>query len=427
MKRLLVCFLIFAFLFAFSSTAEKEDPLLILSFFNSDPSISSYSQLGHDVSIRTGNFSTIATAIATHDPDIDLFILPSFYGLNQMKSLKYYTPLNDDPVLMNKLSDLYPAFQAMLMNGDDLIGYIIDAQCWSWSVMHPELLEEAGLDAPTTFDELLDVCTALLDSGLLSDSYSLFYEYSYTQEDMMKFFLQQYLIASEVADGQVSFSHPEFVRTVEKIKQTVPATCMEPAEPWDAVFTSISASTQPTTSISYIPTVLDGQSSRLYYIVEVAVINPYSANQAGAQAFLDYLTTLNLSGSFLWDASHNQPHIYDNYDEMIANLKAEIAAYEALDSLTEEDEFMLEGARHDLQKFTDDPYDIHEEDVAYYQSIVENAYVSGDSPVSLDDTLKTLIKRYLAGAFDAEGFARECQQHVNSIYLEMGMDVVNVP
>lgn len=428
MKRIFSFLLMLVLLLSMAS-AESEDSLQILSTERLSilAPVQNYMADGHDVSVRVGSYNDIVTAISTKDPDVDIFIFLTRDGLDQIKRLKYYYPLTGNEALMARVDDLYPVFKSALMDGDDLVGWYIDAQAWGWQVMEPQLLEEAELEAPTTFDELLDVCNALLDSGLLGNDYTLIAEYLYTQENIMKFYMTQYLMASEMNDGQVNFLRPEFARTVSKIRETVPATKKENTYANYTVFASSSASTGPNTHIELIPSPLDGAPSRLYYLAVIAIINPYSDNVDAAMDLMTYLAADTSEGSYLWDSSRNQPHIYDNYDEMIANLQAEIAAYEALDKLSEEDELSLDYARHRLQYYIDDPYDIHEEDVAYYQSVVENAYVSGDSPVSLDDTLETLIKRYLAGAFDAEEFARECQKHVNSIYLEMGMEVINVP
>ena len=73
---------------------------------------------------------------------------------------------------MDKLGDLYPAFQNALMDNGNLVGWYVDAQPWGWQVLSPDLLEELALSAPTTFDELLDVSKVLFDSGLLSRDYA---------------------------------------------------------------------------------------------------------------------------------------------------------------------------------------------------------------------------------------------------------------
>ena len=60
------------------------------------------------------------------------------------------------------------------------------------------------------------------------------------------------------------------------------------------------------------------------------------------------------------------------------------------------------------------------EDIAYYQEMAKSLYVSEGSPLTYDDALRVLVQRYLNGAFDAETFAKECQNHVEMIYAEIG-------
>lgn len=424
MKRILSFLLLFTLLLPCVSAEENQSLQILstnsISYF---PALQDYSAAGNEISYRKGTFNDIVTALSTKDPTTDIFIFQTNYGLDQIKRLKYYYPLTDNESLMTRLQDLYPVFQQGLLDGDDLVGWYLDAQPWGWDVLSPSLLEEAGLDEPTTFDELLDVCNALLESGLLGRNYTLMSEYPYTQEGMLNFYVTQFIMASEMTDGQVNFLRPEFARIANKIKETVPEKRQENEMAFYEVFTSTAAFLSPNTHIELIPTPLDDVPSRLYYLTVIAIINPYSQHLDEATDLMLYLASDKSVSSYLWDSTLNQPHIYDNYDEIIADLESQIAVYEAMETLSEDDEFMLDAARHTLQHYLDDPYDIHEEDVAYYQSIVQNAYISGDSPVRLDDTLKTLIKRYLAGAFDADGFAAACQQHVNSIYLELGMEL----
>ena len=100
---------------------------------------------------------------------------------------------------------------------------------------------------------------------------------------------------------------------------------------------------------------------------------------------------------------------------------------EAKENRTTQDEDDLDRARSNLAYIAEHPYSVSPEDIAYYQNLVQYAYIPGDSPVTFDDVLKTLMQRYLNGAFDAEGFARACQEHVNTVYLEMGLTPMYVP
>ncbi len=406
------------------SNAESGASLTILYEGYDYPSFNDYAAAGHDLTYRYGTFNDIATAIATHDANVDVFVFQTRYGLDQIKKQDYYYPLTENTALMDKLSDLYPAFRNALMDGDALIGWYVDAQAWSWQVVMPDILTEAEQAEPTTFDELIDVCDGILKSGLLGDQYTLIGEYPYTQESMLQFFMTQYLVASEAADGQVNFYRPEFARTAAKIKDTAPATSQESMYWETEIFTTACAATDLSQHMALIPSVLDGEENLLYYVSVVAVVNPYSDNLDAAVDFIEYLSTYESGTAYFWDSSLNKPHIRNDYEDMLANYDAQIARLEAIAEPTEDDTFELQYMREAKQALIDNPYDITAEDVAHYQDIVQYAYISGDSPVLLDDTLQTLIQRYLNGAYDADGFAEACQEHVNQIYQELGMEPV---
>lgn len=426
MKKVFALFLFFLLLLSVSS-AENVSSVRILCTDYNYSAFQDYAAAGHDVNFRNGSINDIATALASRDPDIDVFVFQTRSVLDQIKKQHYYYPLTDDRDLMDKLGDLYPAFQNALMDNGNLVGWYVDAQPWGWQVLSPDLLEELALSAPTTFDELLDVSKVLFDSGLLSRDYVLMLEYRYTQLDMLTFYLRQFLIASERVDGQINFLRPEFARIAEKIRNTVPETSKENLFADYEVFTSSAASVTPSTYIELIPSVLDDAPSGLYYLTVVAVINPYSNNIDGAIDLMHYLATYESATSYLWDASLNQPVIRSDYDELVARYQGEIARLEAKENRTTQDESDLDYARSGLDYITEHPYSVSPEDIAHYQNLVQYAYIPGDSPVTFDDALKTLMQRYLNGAFDAEGFARACQEHVNTVYLEMGLTPMYVP
>lgn len=426
MKRLLALLMMIALLGTFAA-AENTQPVRILGASSYCPPIDSYAAAGHSVERRDGSMKDIASAIASRDPNIDIFIFDSNAGLDQIKKQHYYYPLTDDSDLIDKLGDLYPAFQNALMDNGNLVGWYVDAQPWGWQVLSPDLLEELALSEPTTFDELLDVSKVLFDSGLLSRDYVLMLEYRYTQQDMLTFYLRQFLIASERVDGQINFLRPEFARIAEKIRNTVPETSKENLFADYEVFTSSAASVTPSTRIKLIPSVLDDVPSGLYYLTVVAVINPYSNNIDGAIDLMHHLATYESENAALWDSSLSKPIIRSDYDEKVAQYQDEIARLEAKENRTAQDEDNLDRARSSLAYITEHPYSVSPEDIAYYQNLVQYAYIPGDSPVTFDDALKTLMQRYLNGAFDAEGFARACQEHVNTVYLEMGLTPMYVP
>ena len=426
MKRVVAFFLLIASLVTFA-TAENTQPVRIISTTHYYDSLQDYASSGHDMNFRFGSMNDIATALASHNPDIDVFVFATYSGLDQIKKQHYYYPLTDDAVMMAKFNDLFPEFRNALMDNGQLVGCYVDMQPWAWYVFEPDLVEEAECDQPTTFDELLDVCREMTDSGVLGNTYTMISEYDYTKSGMLTFFMNQFLISSERVDEQINFLRPEFVRTVEKIKDTAPETQALLNRFGQVVFTSCMGFMSPNTHIELIPSVLDDAPTSLYYIAAVAIINPYSNNIGGAIDLMQHLATYESENAALWDSSLSKPIIRSDYDEKVAQYQNEIARLEAKENRTTQDEDDLDRARRSLAYITEHPYSVSPEDIAYYQNLVQYAYIPGDSPVTFDDALKTLMQRYLNGAFDAEGFARACQDHVNTVYLEMGLTPMYVP
>lgn len=425
MKRFICACLLFSLFFTVAF-ADDVPTLRILGAYY-DESIQLYASAGHSVDFRYGSFVDIATALASKNPDVDVFIFETYSGLDQIKKLNYYLPLPEDSTFQEHLNNLYPAFQLPLLDDNHIIGWYADAQPLGWRVLSPHVLDDAGVSAPHTFEELLDVCNALIDDGILGRDYLLISEYPYTPSGMLTFFMEQFIIASERVDGQVNFLRPEFTRIAAKIKETVPENLKENPLADYEVFTTTMVSFTPATDMELIPSVLDDAPSGLYYMTDIAIINPYSNNIDGAINFMHYLATLEFDIAYLWDSSLSKPIIRSDYDEKVAQYQNEIARLEAKENRTAQDESDLDYARSSLAYITEHPYSFSPEDIAHYQELVQYAYIPGDSRVTFDDALKTLMQRYLNGAFDAEGFARACQEHVNTVYLEMGLTPMYVP
>lgn len=425
MKRFLCACLLFPLLFTVAF-ADDVPTLRILGAYY-DESIQSYASAGHNVDFRYSSFVDIATALASKNPDVDVFIFDTSSGLDQIKKLNYYFPLPEDSTFQECFNNLYPAFQHPLLDDGNIVGWYADAQPLGWRILSPRVLDDAGLTAPRAFEELLDVCNALINDGILGRDYLLISEYPYTPSGMLTFFMEQFIIASERVDGQVNFLRPEFTRIAAKIKETVPENLKENPLADYEVFTTTMVSFTPATDMELIPSVLDDAPSGLYYMTDIAIINPYSNNIDGAINFMHYLATLEFDIAYLWDSSLSKPIVRPDYDEKVAQYQDEIARLEAKENRTAQDEDNLDRARSSLAYITEHPYSVSPEDIAYYQNLVQYAYIPGDSPVTFDDALKTLMQRYLNGAFDAEGFARACQEHVNTVYLEMGLTPMYVP
>ncbi len=74
-----------------------------------------------------------------------------------------------------------------------------------------------------------------------------------------------------------------------KIKEIVPENIKENRLADYELFTTTMVSFTPATDMELIPSVLDDAPSSLYYIADIAIINPYSNNIDGAIDLMRYL------------------------------------------------------------------------------------------------------------------------------------------
>lgn len=157
-----ICVCLFFLLILTAAFADDTPTLRIWGAYY-DESIQSYASAGHNIDFRYSSFVDIAAAIASKNPDVDVFIFETYSGLDQIKKLNYYLPLPEDSTFQEHLNNLYPAFQLPLLDDNHIIGWYADAQPLGWRVLSPHVLDDAGVSAPHTFEELIIRCLHCTD------------------------------------------------------------------------------------------------------------------------------------------------------------------------------------------------------------------------------------------------------------------------
>ena len=359
----------------------------------------------------------MANAFAIRNDQIDLFVFPAYEGLYSIKTHGYYAPLNDSAVLMGKLGDLYPAFQQALTDDGKLVGWVMSADVMGMMVHHG-LLRECGLPVPDTFDELLDTCQAVLEADVLPLDESLLGTAEYSQQGVLDLYMEQYIRACQLGGGTVSFTAPEFLAMVRRIQAELPATDPFPGD-WaeNSVFEFDLGYMLPEADMVIKPRVVEGRPHVIETQMMVAVVNPYSANQEGAVAFLEWYAAQVRPENYIFDASLGL--MESDWDkERIAVLQADIAELEAAPELSPEQEIELEAYRLELASREENPWVVSEAAIDFYASLADGLSITEASPVTYDSALRTAAQRFLNGAYDAEGFAQACQEHITMIYQE---------
>lgn len=365
----------------------------------------------------------MATVFASRNNQVDMFIFPAEKALYAVKKHGYYASLNISRKLKDKKRDLYPAFrQALTAENGDLVGWVVDAQVMGMTV-NQEVLEEAGLQSPETFGELLDCCQAIMDKGLLPANASMFGKNAYTRQGMLDVYMDQYIRASQLGGGTVNFLEGTFAAMAQRISAELPES--DPAYGnglvtrsvfnYPAGFDYISEDVLP------MPQVLSGKAGLLDVHPVIAVVNPYSRNKRNAVAWVEAFAGYRVA-SYVFDASISEPAKAKDWRHMSHDLDEAITALEAIKDPTREQQEELELLRERF-KALDDYWSISREDIAAYKAASDGLSILEASPVTYDEALRTASQRFLNGAFDAEGFAKACQDHIDMIYQENGIAI----
>lgn len=360
---------------------------------------------------------TISTAYVIKNPDVDLFLFNTYDGLYTLKNMNYYAPLTDSEILQEAFAQVYPSLRSVCMDGETLMAWIVSASPMGMMVL-TEYLDEWGMKSPETFDELLDVCNEILEEGLLPEETGLLMQ-KYTQSGMMDLFMKYYIMTSLQEGRRLDFTDETFLHYVQRIKDELPAE-EAPRMKIENIFMIPGAAFTPSQAIRFVPRIFPAQNSAVETYVTIAVVNPYGKNQAAAIQFLEYCATHPDDSSYF---------IYENMTDPIENpqvvaqldeLAEKIALLEQKADKERADEDTLRDLQEQYANLETRRYRSSTEDIAYYQEMAKSLYVSEGSPLTYDDALQVLVQRYLNGAFDAATFAKECQNHVEMIYAEIG-------
>lgn len=360
---------------------------------------------------------TISTAYVIKNPDVDLFLFNTYDGLYTLKNMNYYAPLTDSEILQEAFAQVYPSLRSVCMDGETLMGWIVSASPMGMMVTN-EYLDEWGMKCPETFDELLDVCNEILEEGLLLEETGLLMQ-KYTQSGMMDLFMKYYIMTSLQEGRRLDFTDETFLHYVQRIKDELPAE-EAPRMKIENIFMIPGAAFTPSQAIRFVPRIFPAQNSAVETYVTIAVVNPYGKNQAAAIQFLEYCATHPDDSSYF---------IYENMTDPIENPQVvaqldefaeKIALLEQKADKERADEDTLRDLQEQYANLETRRYRSSAEDIAYYQEMAKSLYVSEGSPLTYDDALQVLVQRYLNGALDAATFAKECQNHVEMIYAEIG-------
>lgn len=364
---------------------------------------------------------SIANAFAARNDGIDLFVFTASSGLYAVKEHGYYAPLEQNDALAARLADLYPAFQRALTQDGHMVGWVVNAQPMTFSA-DEELLAEYGLNLPATFGELLDACQALIERDAIDQRTALFMMNSYTASDILDLYVREYIRACELTGGAVDFTRPDFAAMAERIRSEVPATA-QPVD-WEELMYEIfiypGAREDIYEGMTPFPAVLPDQSGAVMTYATVVTVNPYAAHREEAVDFLAWYATHDLDG-YAYDASLTEPMKSDWAVRELQDIAVALATLEKISDPTADQLDQIADLKARRAMNEENLWLVTEADIAFYRDFARNLVVSDGSPIGYDDALRVCAERFLNGAYDAQAFARACQDHIDMIYQEHGI------
>ncbi len=425
-SQAIIFFFIFSLLLFYSHTILADVAPLYIDSSSYVPYAESYTMTtGKKLQIQPHSESiidTISTALAIKDDRIDLFIFPAYEGLYLIKEKGYYEPLDENTTLRKYHANLYSPIKNALTDNEHLVGWVLNIQPIVQSLGDISLLEANHLAFPETFNELLDVCNVILDNDLLDIHHCLMDIPTYTQQEMLDFYMHRYIMTWQILGNTPDFYHADFLHTVQRIKTELPVQ-QQLGFAFDEkipVFEFTMAYQYISTDMMPLPRIFSKHETAIETYATVAVVNPYSKNKEAAIEFLEYCATHADENAYFYDRTMTEP--IENPAAMSAydRLVKELEGYRALETLTQEqqdrvtqlEEVMI--PRYEKQRYLVSP-----EDIAHYACLAQNLYVNEGSPLTYDSVLRQYAGRYLVGGLTLEGFAEACQQHVAKIMQEV--------
>ena len=421
-KRMLLCLMA---LVTLASSAMAETPLRVM--VNGgwlDESLLTNLQKEGMVELIDGEdvVAELASAVSAQDGQIDVFVFPADQGLAEVKQKRYYTPLNGGKRLTQGLGGFYPEVRRALTTEDgELAAWVIGAGVLGMTRYQTTVLEDNGLTPPTTFDELLDCCQAILAANALPKGVALMSDCPYTRESVLGLYMDQYIRASRVGGGTVNFSAPAFLATVERIRAELPDhdPAFDEGTPERAVFSYPVGFDLIDKDMLAMPQVLPDKPGLIDVHLSVAVVNPYSKRKNAAISLLNRCMTGYRVPSYIYDESLDQGLRAKNVSLSAEDLEEEIAALEAMEELSADQQ---EALRELLAQY-DACFLVSPDDVAAYHALAGGMSIDDGSPIRLDDDLRAAAGRFLEGVLDAEAFARACQEHIAAVCEKNGIPV----
>lgn len=396
--------------------AEKTEALIVSDTYGIRAEYSNQYRMQTGIQIQSRDDVDVSQALLTQDGTVDIFIIPTRAGLANIKKGHYYTGLNGSDVLMAQTETMYGAVRDALFDGETLMAWPVWACVSLGSSEKKEQLEALGYAYPTTFDEYLDVAKALRESDWWDDvNYQISGRYMFCQEEQLMYLITRYLLEAEASGVTPDFDTDTFRRLTLRICAEVPREASLPSDIATSML-DMESYAYETISERMLPPmcIAPANQGAAELQMMVAIVNPYSDNQAEAVAFLEYLAQIRDAYSYIL---YELPPMQDEATaEQVSELEAQ------RDALLQEAAAGGENARDargeaaalsaQIARLQSSAYIVSPEALETYAEIAQG-YVVQETEALFDyDVLTRYIRMYLNDVVTLDEFIARLNEHI---------------
>lgn len=364
--------------------------------------------------------SSLSDILNMRNSDIDLigFTPESAPSLKTIKKKHYYVDLSASSILNQQAERLYPSLsKALWTDGGELSAWIIDAQPYMFGA-DESLLAEYGLQAPTTIPELLDQLKLLTDEGVFEGgAYVPFDAMDFDQKSLIEYSLRRYIFEQELQGERLSFDSESLRLLLRRILDEAPREAQYAMETGDEspvyslynVYTSISKSMK-------LPLRLGGDSpGAIQTQTYLVLINPYSAHQAEAMAYLEYIAQQSSEADYVLYQDKTEPKVSAYAEAQLTEIDRQIELLSAQEDSAEKRD-QLQALQESRALYEASLYEIDSEDIAAWQAAANGMVVQEETLYAsqLSELADRLVKQNIA----VDVFLDECNRYVSMVYME---------
>ncbi len=367
----------------------------------------------------------ISQLMSTRDPSVDIFAFFMDEGLEQVKRKGYFASLDGSAVLAQAENELYPAIARHLRTENGVLAvWPVYAEAL-YRMTDTAMLNKYGYEAPTTFDELLDIIPAILESDLLRDEeYVLFDTMAYTRGDMFVYLVQNYMLTCMTKGVQVDFNTDTFRHLAQRVLTEPGETdpCPRGEEGTEEALFALTCGCNVITPNILPPLRLSEEDGGILTDVTVLAVNPYSEHQQEAIAFLEFMATKRTAEDYGLYASMTEPLAYPGAQEHLDDLRAQesalLAQTDGMDETERQDK--LAALRLEIADAETYLYQVSPETIANYHRLSEQFVVLEEAMAVDGQRLQGLIAMTAEGDFPLEDFIRQANEYVWMVEAERG-------